>query len=75
MNPSVPRPGAGRSHIEDLESYLLSPEELSVLLGIPVATVYRWRSHGGGPAGFRIGKHLRYRFEDVEHWLDLRRTS
>jgi excisionase family DNA binding protein len=52
---------------------LLSPEELAGLLGVPVATIYRWRSHGEGPHGFRIGRHVRYRLDDVDQWLESRR--
>ena len=52
---------------------LLSPEELGGLLGVPVATIYRWRSHGEGPRGFRIGRHVRYRLDDVDEWLESRR--
>lgn len=39
-------------------------------MGVPVATVYNWRSTGYGPRGFRVGKHLRYRLADVEAWED-----
>jgi excisionase family DNA binding protein len=49
---------------------LLSPDELSMYLGIPLATVYGWRTRGEGPPGVRIGRHVRYRAEDVLGWLD-----
>ena len=45
------------------------PEELALRLNIPLATVYGWRSRGGGPIGHRIGRHVRYRPEDIEAWL------
>ena len=48
----------------------LSPEELSRELGIPLGTIYRWRSRGGGPRGFKVGRHVRYRRSDVEAWLE-----
>lgn len=48
---------------------LLSPQDLSVYLGVPVATLYMWRYHGEGPPGFRVGKHVRYRSIDVEAWI------
>jgi len=54
---------------------MLTPEELSSLLAVPVATVYRWRSRGEGPPGFRVGRHVRFRVEDVERWLDQRRDT
>lgn len=49
---------------------LLSVEDLSDILGIPVNTLYQWRSKGYGPQGRRIGKYVRYRPEDVETWVE-----
>jgi excisionase family DNA binding protein len=55
---------------------LLSPEELAAYLGIPLATIYRWRSRREGPPGVRVGRHVRYRTEEVLQWLDdLRRQE
>ncbi|MDP8928170.1 MAG: helix-turn-helix domain-containing protein [Actinomycetota bacterium] len=51
---------------------LLSPQQLADYLGVPVATVYRWRYEGTGPRGIKVGKHVRYRRRDVEAWLDTR---
>lgn len=47
----------------------ISPEDLAQMLNVPVGTVYQWRTRGVGPAGFRVGKHVRYRREDVERWI------
>lgn len=44
-------------------------QELADELGVPVRTVYAWRTQGKGPRAHRIGKHLRYRRRDVEAWL------
>lgn len=50
---------------------LLSPAELADMLGgIPVQTVYRWRTEGRGPRGIRVGRHVRFRRADVDAWLD-----
>jgi excisionase family DNA binding protein len=48
---------------------LLSPEDLSELLGVPVATLYRWRHHGVGPPALKVGRHLRYEVGGVEEYL------
>jgi excisionase family DNA binding protein len=48
---------------------LLSVDDLSAYLDVPVNTLYQWRSQRKGPAGRRIGKHLRYRECDVEAWV------
>lgn len=49
---------------------LLSTAELAEYLQVPIQTIYGWRHKGEGPIGFRLGKHIRYRVEDVERWLD-----
>lgn len=48
---------------------LLSTQELAEYLGVPLNTLYQWRTKGYGPAGRRIGKHIRYRESDVEAWI------
>jgi excisionase family DNA binding protein len=53
-----------------METHMLSPEQLAEYLDVPKATVYRWRTRGGGPRGIRVGRHVRYRVADVEAWLD-----
>jgi excisionase family DNA binding protein len=48
---------------------LLTTQQLAAYLEVPVATLYAWRYAGEGPPGFRIGKHLRYRSNDVDQWI------
>lgn len=50
-------------------------DTLAGFLGVPVKTVYEWRSSGSGPRGFRVGKYVRYREEDVMDWLDAQRAA
>jgi excisionase family DNA binding protein len=54
---------------------LLTPNEVSVFLGVPLRTIYRWRSRGDGPRGYRIGRHVRYRVDDIERWLEDHRDA
>lgn len=49
---------------------LASAEEVSEYLGVPVQTLYRWRKHEAGPGGFRVGRHIRYRWADVDAWVE-----
>jgi excisionase family DNA binding protein len=48
---------------------LLSVGELAGYLGVPVATLYAWRYRGEGPPGFRVGRHVRYRWSDIQTWI------
>jgi len=54
---------------------LMSPREVAALLQLKVTTLYDWRSRGEGPPAIKVGKHLRYRHEDVETWLDQRAAA
>ena len=49
---------------------LWSVQDVSAYLGVPVKTVYAWRSAGTGPPGRRVGKWLRYRPQDVHGWVE-----
>jgi excisionase family DNA binding protein len=54
---------------------LLSTSELAKFLAVPVSTVYAWQSRGGGPPGYRVGRHTRYRSHEVLRWLEERRLA
>jgi predicted DNA-binding transcriptional regulator AlpA len=49
---------------------LWSVMDVSTYLGVPVKTLYRWRTVGYGPTGRRVGKYVRYRARDVIAWVD-----
>jgi excisionase family DNA binding protein len=49
---------------------LLSAPELAEYVGVPLSTIYHWRSRGRGPHGFRVGKQVRFRASDVAAWLE-----
>lgn len=49
---------------------LYSIREVSDRLGgIPLGTLYNWRSRGIGPRAIKVGRHLRFREADVAEWL------
>jgi len=50
----------------------MTTPELAAFLGVPIATLRKWRREGVGPRAFKVGRHLRYRCSDVEAWLELR---
>jgi len=52
---------------------LLSVAELADYLGVPVGTVYDWRSNGSGPVGYRFGKHVKFAVSDVRAWVEAAR--
>lgn len=53
-----------------VDTRLWSPTELAEYLGVPVSTVYRWNHMGSGPRVLKVGRHARYRFSDVNLWLE-----
>ncbi len=52
---------------------LLDIRELSEYLGVPVSTIYDWRSRGVGPRAYRFGKHLKFAVTDVTEWIEAQR--
>lgn len=47
----------------------MTVEQASEYLGIPVATLYTWRSRGQGPTSVRVGRRLRYRRDALLDWV------
>ena len=48
---------------------LIDVAELAAYLGVPVSTIYDWRTHGKGPTAYRFGKHLKFAVSDVQKWV------
>lgn len=51
---------------------LMDSKDLAAYLGVPLQTLYKWRTTGGGPRAIRLGRALHWRTEEVERWLDQR---
>ncbi|MCD0485005.1 helix-turn-helix domain-containing protein [Streptacidiphilus sp. ASG 303] len=49
---------------------LATPEELSGYLGVPVATLYAWSYRRRGSVAIKVGRHLRYRWKDIDAWVE-----
>ena len=64
------KPSKDAQENPDDREKLLTVAEVSDLLGVPITTIYAWRYHGEGPQGYKIGRHVRYRWSSVEAWLD-----
>ena len=47
-----------------------TPEEVAEYLGVQVRTLEEWRRRSKGPAFARVGKFVRYRWVDVDRWLE-----
>jgi excisionase family DNA binding protein len=50
----------------------LSPQQLADQYGVSLDTVYDWNKTGSGPNYIRVGKHVRYRPQDIAKWEDSR---
>lgn len=49
---------------------LLSIQELSEYLGVPVKTLYSWRAQQVGPRAVTVGRALRYPESAIVAWLE-----
>lgn len=53
----------------------LTPADVAQMTGVPVQTLYNWRSETlrgkpVGPRSFKMGRLVRYTEADVNEWLD-----
>ncbi|MFE9368172.1 helix-turn-helix transcriptional regulator [Streptomyces sp. NPDC006711] len=53
---------------------LATPAEVADYLGVPVKTLYQWKYRGIGPNVHKVGRHLRYRWHEVDTWLNAQTT-
>lgn len=51
---------------------LLTIEEVADYLRIPVQTIHYWRYFGRAPRAIRVGRHLRFRMNDLLDWVEER---
>ena len=56
-------------HPDDEIGDLLTLREVAELLRVPEATLRYWRHCQTGPNSYKIGRHVRYRQQDVHAWL------
>jgi excisionase family DNA binding protein len=49
---------------------LLTIQELSDYLGVPVKTLYAWRAQRTGPRAVTVGRALRYPESAIVAWLE-----
>ena len=49
---------------------LMTPSDLAGQISVPQATLAQWRHLGKGPRFLKLGRHVRYRHEDVAEWLE-----
>jgi len=48
---------------------LLSTFDTAEFLGVPRQTLAAWRSRGTGPVFIQIGRHIKYRVDDLDAWI------
>ncbi len=48
---------------------LMTPQEVSDHLGIPLQTLYRWRTEGKGPTAVKVGRHIRFTQTNLAGWI------
>jgi excisionase family DNA binding protein len=56
--------------VNDFHARLATRAEVADYLQLPVTTLAQWAYLGTGPRYRVVGKHARYRWSDVEAWLD-----
>ena len=67
--PAATRVACSRCH-DQAQRPLADASEIAGYLGVPLGTVYRWSSRGGGPRLIKVGRHLKARWSDLESYLE-----
>lgn len=49
---------------------LLSAQEVADYLGVPLGTLYQWRTKGTAPRAVKVGRHIRFRHGDLAAWIE-----
>lgn len=75
----LPRHRSGRlAHLRCMDTVhpfpglepVLTTSELAAHLGVPIQTIHDLRHAHRGPRGFRVGREMRYRVSEVQHWVE-----
>ena len=48
---------------------LITSQGLAETFGIPLRTLDQWAYQGKGPKFVKVGRHRRYRPEDIDQWV------
>ena len=57
------------------ENMLINDKEAARRVGVSVAWFQQKRTTGGGPPYIKIGKSVRYRISDLNHWFALNKVE
>lgn len=49
---------------------LAEPHEVAEYLRVPEKTLSQWRYLRTGPKWSKVGRHVRYRWSDVDAWVE-----
>lgn len=60
---------------QDNPPRLVNEKEVAELLRVSVASIRRWRLLKRGPTFIKVGAAVRYKSEDLNEWLESRRTG
>lgn len=52
------------------ERPLATTEQVAAYLGVPDRTLDTWAHRGTGPRFARVGRYRRYKWVDVDRWLE-----
>ena len=50
----------------------LSVAHLERMLGVSSRTIWRWRQEGTFPNGYKVGRAVRWRSDEIKQWMDER---
>ena len=56
---------------ENSDKFILYKEQdIAKKLGVTQRSLQRWRAAGSGPPYIKMVRHVRYKLDDVQQWID-----
>ena len=52
------------------QKVVLTTSEAAAFLGLAISTLNKWRCYGEGPQFIKLGRAVRYRQDDLEHYVE-----
>ncbi|WP_073033071.1 helix-turn-helix transcriptional regulator [Roseovarius pacificus] len=61
--------------MNDITRELLKDKEVAAMLGVGIATVWRYAKSGQIPAPIRFGNSTRWRVSEISEWIEAQQAA
>lgn len=58
------------TYAQPIPRAILTTPEAAAYLGLAISTLNKWRCYGEGPQFVKLGRAVRYRQDDLDHFIE-----